>query len=98
MQKIVVDLGYDKSKNKDEIKLPKCWICNDTGLAIYINRKNGIDYETAARCKCKEGQIISEAIPIIHDLLAEKIAAANFKDFSERHPDKVKELIKEAAK
>jgi len=31
-------------------------------------------------------------------LLAEKIAAANFKDFSERHPDKVKELIKEATK
>ena len=95
MQKIIVDLGYDKQKNKEEIKPPKCWICNDTGLAIYINRKNGIDYETAARCKCKEGQITSEAIPTIHDLLAEKIAAANFKDFSERYPDKVKELIKE---
>ena len=93
MQKIVVDFGYDKPKNKEKIKPPKCWICNDTGLAIYINRKNGIDYETAARCKCKEG-ITSETIPTIHDLLAEKIAAANFKDFSERHPDKVKELIK----
>lgn len=95
MQKIIVNHGFDKSKNEEEIKPPKCWICKDTGLAIYINRKNGIDYETAARCKCKEGQMYSESIPVVNNLLAEKIAAANFKDFSKRHPDKAKELIKE---
>lgn len=66
---------------KDKDKSPKCWICKDEGMVFYKENYNGLDYEFAAKCKCKLGQISSSSIMTVIDELAEKMAMKNYVDF-----------------
>lgn len=93
MQKIVIDLGCDEPSKNKEVRLPKCWICNDMGFVIYYKKKNGISYEVGSRCKCKLGQEASNEIPTVHDKIAEEAADINFSTFKKNHPDKIKDLV-----
>ena len=57
---------------------PKCWICNDNGFVLYIKKVNGLEYDFALRCKCKEGQRTSHKIGTIDDKTAEYMARENY--------------------
>lgn len=93
MEKIVIDMGYTKSK-KEEVEFPACWICMDSGIAIYNKRIDGVDYEYASRCRCKKGQKVSDRVREVPDELAEALAETNFKRFKEVYPEKILEISK----
>ena len=80
-----------------EIKIPNCWICLDDGLVYYFKKeKNGIEYEMAARCKCKKGLEYGNAVPGVSDTLSEWVAETNFKKWKEKNPKLAEKLIREA--
>lgn len=56
----------------------------DQGLVFYNKISNGIDYEYAARCKCKLGQISSSRIMTVRDDLAEELALENYLEAENR--------------
>lgn len=51
----------------------KCWICKDSGLVFFIKKQYGIEYEYAYRCTCLRGQISSDKIEIVPQVLAENM-------------------------
>lgn len=67
--------------------LPKCWICKDGGMVFYNKTFKNIDYEYAARCKCKLGQEASSSIMTVIEELAEKMAMKNYVEFREIYPE-----------
>ena len=67
-----------RSNNKP---FPNCWVCNDSGIIVLVRKINGIDYDMAIRCKCKEGQVTSDSVRTISDDMAEEKAAENFNQF-----------------
>lgn len=57
----------------------KCWICNGSGIVIKVKKLNGIDYDIAERCTCKEGQKMSSSIRTVSAEVAEQKAMENYK-------------------
>lgn len=86
MERVVIEMDEPVSKKDTKIKTPKCWICKDSGLAIYYKKQNGISYEIAAKCRCKVGQVMSDSIPTVHEKIAEELADINLKDFAKKYP------------
>lgn len=80
--------------SKRQVRFPSCWICKDSGLAIYNKKHNKIIYEMAASCMCGKAKDNSERIPIVSDLLAKEISKENFNKFKSDHPDMVTDLAR----
>lgn len=93
MKKLVVEIVDEMKKEKEKKKtIPKCWICMDQGLVYYDQKKYGIRYEIAARCRCIKGQQIGERVGYIPSVIAEDIARINFKYFKEKHPEEISKI------
>lgn len=73
---------------RDNNGLPKCWICNDSGIVVDVKKIHEFEYEYATRCKCKEGQKSSDRIRTVGDVIAELKAKDNFLKFKEKFPEK----------
>ena len=66
------------------MEFSKCWICKDQGMIIYIRTENGLDYDTAAKCKCIKGQQLGERIPTISEFRAVNLAKTNYGRYKEK--------------
>jgi hypothetical protein len=109
----LVDINYIQKHNnkiaKTEIKIPKCWVCEDSGSILYNKKVNGYDYEFIAHCTCEAGNKYKydgiknnekslyyvESISDIVD--AEILAKKNISKFIEKHKDD-KDAIEELKK
>jgi hypothetical protein len=89
-------------EKKKEIKIPKCFICLDTGLVLYKQMTAfGYEAEYAARCTCQKGSEYTYEgkectknkseyrIPLITEIMdpVEK-ARNNFKEWYERNKNR----------
>lgn len=95
-------------EDKEKIKIPKCFICMDTGIVLYKQKTIlGYEAEYAVRCTCEKGNEYTYEgrectknkseyrIPLITEIMdpVEK-ARNNFKEWYERNKDR--EGFKEA--
>lgn len=57
MAGVSIDVEVLETQKADpkEIKLPNCWICNDTGVILYHKKSSQGEYEYAAHCVCQAG-------------------------------------------
>lgn len=87
-------------KEEKEIRLPECWICNDTGIVLYRKKTKEGEYEYVAHCTCQAGlpyhyngmECKKEKSPYYIPSIAEvadpaMIAKDNIVDFYMRHKD-----------
>ncbi|HHY13226.1 MAG TPA: hypothetical protein GX526_01080 [Thermoanaerobacterales bacterium] len=91
MKKIAFTVDRPKKKKK-KANPPRCWVCLDMGLVIYDKKIDGIIYETAARCRCVQGQNMGNRIGTIPDVMMEDIAKVNFENFRKAFPEETKKI------
>lgn len=59
-------------------KIPKCWVCKDSGLVPYSKYKDKIEYEFAYKCICLSGQDMSPRLITVPSFLAKNLATENY--------------------
>lgn len=96
---INVEVLTSDKKDKQQIELPECWICGDSGMVIYNKKTEMGEYEYVAHCTCPAGvkyqydgrqcKIKSDYyIPSIAEVADPvMIAKDNVVEFYERHKD-----------